>query len=158
MVVAIDIDGTVANAARRFKAAGPEPRRDDKPGYMRWLRRVQNKRSLLADLPVPGMPWLCQSLASRPSTTAFYLTGREEKWREVTTQWLKKYMFPALPLVMRPDGCWLEAEAFKEQEIKARLVNKSPVIVLDDDEHGVIEQMCKRNGFTFLKARSGGQR
>lgn len=164
MLLIVDIDGTIADATRRFAEAGPEPSKNNKPKFLEWLGKVQNENSLMADQPVPGMRELIAGLTlgwrdSGERVRVAYLTSREEKWRSVTEQWLEKNQFPKTHLVTRPNGCWMETAEFKSIAIHAMRQNNEHVIVVDDDDqHGSIEKMCKKNGYTFLKARSGGQK
>lgn len=158
MIVFMDIDGTIANATERFKKAGPEPKERGKE-YSAWLQRVQNELLLTQDEPVKGMKALCYAFSHNPVTSLVYLTGRSEIYREVTEDWLFKHRFPQFhaPLLMRPKQNRQGNGILKERLIKAYLQNsKEDVIVIDDDYNGDIEEMCLRNGYTFLKARSGG--
>lgn len=155
----IDIDGTIAHAGKRFSEAGPEPSREDKAVYDVWVRNVQNAKSLREDLAVPGMVEMTQAL-SNSDNHVVYLTSREEKWRDVTESWLGFKGFPSLPLIMRPDDDYRDSADYKEDSIEflSRLYKSRNVVVLDDDEHGNIEKRCHENKWTFLRARSGGQK
>lgn len=155
----IDIDGTLAHAGRRFAEAGPEPTRDSKAEYDTWVGRVQNESSLSEDRPVPGMLSLMKALDHYPFARTFYLTSREERWRRPTETWLYRNGFPSLPTMMRANGNYQEGAEFKETTIDALVQSNgaTEVVVVDDDGRGDIEAMCKRRGWTFLKARSGGQ-
>lgn len=156
----IDIDGTIADGGRRFAKAGPEPTRDNKEVYDAWVAAIQTPESLAADKPVPGMRDLCE-LLSRSYFTPWvvYLTSREEKWRSVTEEWLEVHDFPEVDLIMRGNEDYSEGDVFKETAINTLLDKHkyTQVVVIDDDGAGTIEAMCKRRGWTFLKARSGGQ-
>ena len=155
MLFIIDIDGTVANGERRFKEAGPEPTREDKDRYFDWCRVINT--GIENDDPVPGMATLVRACAE--TARVVYLTSREERHREATVRWLRQHGFPISQLIMRPNGSYAHTPDFKEASINAvKLDPEEMVVVIDDDEHGTIEAMCRRNGFTFLKARSGGQR
>lgn len=154
-----DIDGTLANGQRRFEEAGAEPSRDDRPAYLKWVSDVQNEKSLAADEVVSGMVEFVLA-TSVLGTDSIYLTSREEQWRPVTARWLIAKGFPTLPLILRPSNNWADGAEFKEIAIKTYLATNrcDSVVVVDDDEKGTIEEMCKRNEWTFLKARSGGQK
>jgi len=155
MLLVVDVDCTIANGAARVAKAGPEPSRDDKEAYVKWVETVNS--GVESDLPVPGMKTLLESLAGSRAII-LYLTSREEKLRNVTKHWLFEHGFPSAPLFMRPNDCWMSTAELKEIAISLFKQGQTEVVVLDDDEHGTIEEMCKRRGFTFLKARSGGQR
>jgi hypothetical protein len=152
-----DIDATIAHAGRRLKEAGPEPSRDDKAIYDHWVRNVQNEKSLLEDKPVPGMAQLLNELSA---ANVMYLTSREEKWRSVTKEWLIINDMPDFNLVMRGNDDYRDSAEFKIEAIKfvQAMQGSTSVVVFDDDEHGELEKVCAKEGYTFLKARSGGQR
>lgn len=164
MLFIIDIDGTVADASLRFEKAGPEPKnREDKEAYRVWVDAVNS--GMENDQPVAGMAAMSEIL-NTDLNEVVYVTGREETHREITEEWLTSHQFAKAPLVMRPKGSWVSNVDFKEIAIKSLLAMHSggmgngcnDVVVVDDDEHNHIERMCKRNGWTFLKARSGGQK
>lgn len=158
----MDIDGTIADATERFKKAGPEPKQRGKH-YSAWLKKIQNKKLLALDSKVRGMLTLCDGLSQSKYIHLIYLTGRSEIYREVTLDWLSYHDFPLGgygSLIMRPKGNRQRNGDLKETLIKQRLKNdsvnnNSPVLVIDDDQCGDIEEMCHKNGYTFLKARSG---
>lgn len=152
-----DIDGTVADARARFAAAGKEPPRKNNVAHTEWLSRVQDKNSLLEDKAVPGMLTLLWAVQSW-GASAIYLTAREEQWREVTEKWLKQREINFFPIYMRPDGNQQTYAEFKRgviATISAQQKN-SAVVVLDDDPLGELQKVCKAQGWTFLKALSGG--
>lgn len=151
----IDIDATLADATERIRRAGPEPSRSSKKAYQKWVRKVN--KGMEGDVPVPGM----SDLVSRfDSDHAIYLTSRDDEFRDATRTWLTENGFPLLGLIMRPAGSYVEGVDFKEIAINTLYWSTQckSVVVLDDDGKGDIELMCKRNGWTFLKARSGGQK
>lgn len=134
----IDLDGTIADDRARKIAAGPEPSRDDKLAYLHWLHDIQNEQTLAADAPIDGMATLLRGLA-REQAIIVYLTAREEKYRDVTKQWLRKHNFPtAHVLLMRPNGSWASSRDLKAgciNEIKLTYPN-FPMIAIDDDGSG----------------------
>jgi beta-phosphoglucomutase-like phosphatase (HAD superfamily) len=152
-IIFCDIDATLTDASRRFKEAGPEPSRDDKSNYLAWLSRLQDEARLAADQPVPGMREVVRALASQ--NRLYYLTGREEQYREVTKSWLKAHGFPERPLLMRNPEDWRSATEMKMQIISELRRDGQPVVVLDDDPEGVFATRCREAGYTFLQARSG---
>lgn len=154
----LDIDGTLADATRRFKEAGPEPLKDDREAYDSWVARVQNEQSLAEDKSIAGMQSLAWALSHYSFSRVVYLTSREEQWRLSTRTWLGEHGFPTVNLFMRGDGNYSETADFKEICIDAvaQAGQYSNVVVVDDDQDGSLEKTCKRRGWTFLKARSGG--
>jgi hypothetical protein len=109
---------------------------------------------LLKDRSIPGMREMCLLLKDH----AVYLTARNEVYRKVTQEWLKKNGYPPLKLYMRPRKNRLLAGAFKEQQILGILHSSKQflhVIILDDDQRGDIALAAKRNNWSMLKALSG---
>lgn len=152
----IDLDGTVTNAKRRFEAAGKEPARHDKEAYLTWLAKVQNAESLAADEVVNGMQSLLWALKGY-GTEVYFLTSREEQWREVTEKWLKRNDFNGIKLYMRPNDNWQDSGTLKEGMIDM-LTQQYPgkVLVIDDDPTGDLQKVCQKRGWTLLKAVVGG--
>lgn len=151
---AVDIDGTLADASRRFAQAGPEPSRSCKDSYLRWIDSVQDAKSLSEDKPVPGMLPLVWGLAEVGNL--LYLTSREQRWLDVTSSWLACHGFPQARIAMRAPNDWRDAGELKRSHISIYRKENQPVVILDDDPTGEIEAMAKAQGYTFLKARSGG--
>lgn len=152
----MDIDGTLADWSKRLKAAGPEPKNRG-PAYEAWLKLIQSDVSLAADEPVNTMRELCNSLADGKETRLVYLTARSEDFYMITRSWLKVHLFPEANILMRPSWSKSKSGYLKNTLIKAYLATfdkEQSVMVIDDDPNGDVEKMCKRNGYTFLKARS----
>jgi hypothetical protein len=154
-----DIDATLADATERFAKAGKEPSRESQQEYLAWLERLQTRESLALDNPVAGMANLLHALWAGGGTLC-YVTGREECYRQVTLDWLLEHRFPLTgPLFMRKPGDWGSVRQVKEPWIKyqQQVLQATSVIVVDDDPNGDVALMCQDNGWTFLKACSGGK-
>lgn len=154
MIIFIDLDGTVCNAKKRFVAAGPEPERTNKEAYLEWVSKVQSHESLLQDQPVPGMLELVAGLSRQHSI--FYLTARNEEYRNTTLHWLQVHKFPTRELIMRSSDDWSSSGVFKGKAVAGILNNytsnlKQQVLVIDDDPLGDIAAMCAAEGYLFLK-------
>lgn len=154
LLVALDIDGTLADMKWRHDLAGREPNKKNWKLYKKWLRRIQSKKMILKDRPVPGM----RDLALLLQKQAVYITARNDLYRTVTKQWLKKNGFPSLKLYMRPKNNRESAGVFKEKTI-LDILHKSKsflhVIIIDDDQKRDIAMACRRNNWTMLRAESG---
>lgn len=151
----LDLDNTIADASRRFAKAGKEPNRDDRDAYITWLENVQSAQSLRKDDQIPGMCDLAWALYKGGDMV--YVTSRERKYRGVTQEWLRLEGFPTVPVYMRPDGSWEEAHDLKESIITNIIKDLGDgvidnVVVLDDDPSGELAKVCKRKGWTMLKA------
>lgn len=153
----IDLDGTVADARTRFAAAGREPSRSKLAEHSEWLAKVQNRELLLEDKAVPGMLTFLWAIEAY-GASVIYLTAREEQWRPVTEKWLSERQINCFPLYMRPDGNEQPYSEFKRGVIATISAQQKSgaVVVLDDDPLGELQKVCKAQGWTFLKALSGG--
>ena len=149
-----DLDGTCADMKWRHVLAGKEPNKKNWKKFKKWLRKVQSKKMLLKDRPVPGM----RDMAILLKKHAIYLTARNESYRDVTKKWLKRNGFPNLPLHMRKSSDRSAAGVLKEKVI-LDILHKSKkfvhVVLIDDDPKGDIYMACRKNGWTFIKAKSG---
>lgn len=157
LLVVVDIDGTISDATDRFRVAGPAPDMDvSLQAYLSWVDTVNS--NMVHDEPVAGMSSLLRSLYHSQAHVV-YLTNREEKHREATEDWLICNGFPLYQLLMRETGSYSEAVQYKGTVIKnlKDVFGFTEVIVIDDDESGKIEQLCKKQGYTFLHAKSGGR-
>lgn len=151
----IDIDGTLADASTRYARAGAEPCRKKKKAYAEWLANVQNEQTLSEDLAIKGTVEIVAAWAK--VGLVYYLTAREYRYRKVTRKWLKKNSYPSgKGLIMRPNDNTQEYWILKEHAIRKIIKGPCNVIVFDDDPKGKLQEVCARNGWTFLKACSGG--
>jgi hypothetical protein len=159
MIVFIDIDGTLADISKRNAKAGVKPERKNRAEYQKWLDLLQTPEDMLHDEPVPGMRSLLYHFVGA-RTVVVYLTGRSNNYEEVTKLWLRREGFPNFPLIMRSTRDWRKASAYKEAKMKSFLrkmrKDEEPVLIIDDDGDGNCEEMYRRNGWTHLKAVSGG--
>lgn len=152
MIAVFDIDGTLADIARRYEKAGDAPPRRNKKEFQDWLNRLQKKPDLLDDEPIACMLELAGALSQKYKVV--YLTGRDEKYREVTTMWLFKKGFPPGDLMMRPHDDMRVTNEYKEEQM-IEVVKKhedNHIIVFDDDPEEKCAEVYKRHGWTWLRA------
>lgn len=150
-----DIDMTLANGARRKRYAGAEPNREKDPAaYNIWRDKIN--QNLDADEPVPGMVEMVRAM-EESGNSVVYVTARGSNLRSETREWLKRHGFPDCMLWMRAETDLRPSAKFKEHIIsKLRTSEHEATVVVDDDERGELEEVCKRRGWTFLRALSGG--
>lgn len=146
----IDIDCTLTNARQRYLDAGPEPDRSDKAAHEAWVKLVMRPEAMIDDVPVPGMEALVSLLDN-----LVYVTARNEKHFEETKAWLALHGFPPADILMRASLDRRGAGDIKRDLIAAYKRPHEHVMVIDDDPHGDIEAMTRKEGWTFLKARTG---
>lgn len=152
LLIFMDLDGSLADSYERFLQAGEEPSREDRAAYLEWLNAVQNTESLLLDQPLWPV-WTLLQAVTKAGAKIVYLTSREERWRDVTKDWLKMYSCPPGPLIMRQNGDWRGAGELKGDVIEETM-NRYPffdVIVIDDDQRGDLAPIVRQLGATHFK-------
>lgn len=116
----VDIDGVVADVRHRLHHVESSPKNwpaffagaKDDPPLAEGVARVT---ALLADHDV------------------VFLTGRPERLRTVTEQWLERHGLGGRKLVMRRSGDFRPARVTKAEEIRRRSRGREVALVLDDD-------------------------
>lgn len=163
LLVFVDIDGTISFVGDRF-TSNPPPRNKKRLSdeYEKWLDEVQTSELFEKDRPVAGMQKFCEQL-----DRMFYLTSRHEKYLKDTVKWLRVHHFPPKPLLMRHKTNTQPYHLFKRDVIKNAIISiakedaSTPeaynVVVIDDDPKKKLIKICKKEGWTFLKAFSGGK-
>lgn len=160
-----DLDGTLIHVGDRF-TNNPLPQELEKNRkdslYKEWLAKIQTPELLAKDIPVRGTQHLVEAFEN-----SVYLTSRSELYKNETLKWLAIHNYPPRHLIMRSENDTTGYAEFKEIAITHHLNviadqnNSFPeaynVIVFDDDNKGELEKMCKRRGYTFFKALSGGE-
>lgn len=85
-----------------------------------------------------------------------FLTGRSEKYRDVTERWLSdKCHINAPHLIMRDNEDWRSAAEYKDSQIKKLLKLYTPqyVLAVDDDYDGDTAAVYKSYGIVHLKVQ-----
>lgn len=122
MNIVFDIDGTLANPAHRLHLIRPDlalscfcfvsmlgcPRHDYRSDYDAFHDLCH------LDPPIPVMIRLAQRLISDNGNHVEFWTGRPERVRAATSNWLNRYGLGGAPTYMRADGDRQEDTALKE--------------------------------------------
>lgn len=152
MILVLDIDGSIADIGRRYDKAGDAPSKRNKKDFQAWLNKLQRKSDLLEDKPIAGMLELASAMSHKHKVV--YLTGRDEKYREVTTMWLFREGFPPGDLLMRPHEDMRPTNQYKEEQM-INVVKKyedNHILVIDDDPEENCAEVYKRHGWTWLRS------
>ncbi|MEW2130991.1 hypothetical protein [Streptomyces sp. NPDC005435] len=140
-VAVFDLDNTLASTAHRRHFLEQRPR--DWDGFF---------------AAAPADPPLAEGIAlvrrSARACEIVYLTGRPERCRADTADWLAAHGLPEGTVHMRGDGDRRPARVTK-LEILRRLARNRTVRVLVDDDELVCDE-AERAGFTVLRARWAG--
>lgn len=155
MLLIVDLDGSIADWKPRNQAAGGDPGRENIEAYKAYVERLMADAALSKDEPVKGMQTVIRALANREGVELLYLTGRSEKHRRTTEQWLMRHRFPEAKLLMRELEDWRSAAHYK-LDVLASLRSKYDTIVAIEDESEVVEAFAER-GVTVLQVRYGGR-
>lgn len=152
MIIVFDIDGTLADIGPRYEKAGDAPKKTNKKAFQQWLNKLQKRGDLLQDKPIKCMKELAWSLMR--SYQIIYLTGRDEKYRDVSIQWLFNVGFPPGELLMRPHDDIRETNLYKEEQM-IEVVKKyedNRILIFDDDPEENCNEVYKKHGWTWLRS------
>lgn len=119
--ILVDIDGTLA-------IRDPE------------LRGPYEFEKLHLDTPNFKLIRLISIIWTR-GTKIVYVSGRPEKWRDGTTEWINKHMALSTPtLFMRQDGDYRNDAIVKEEIYKQHIERSYEVIAVFDDRKRVVNK------------------
>jgi phosphoglycolate phosphatase-like HAD superfamily hydrolase len=133
-----DLDGTLADTAHRQRFLERSPR--DWAGFF-----------AAASEDPPLAEGVALALSSARECEVVYLTGRPERCRRATVEWLAEHGLPEGRIWMRRNDDRRPARRTK-LEILRRLARDREVRVLVDDDEFVCEE-AERAGFTVVRAR-----
>lgn len=133
-----DIDGVLADVAHRLHYVADRPRR--------WAQffAEADRDGLLA----VGAARLAEL---EPGHEIRYLTGRPERLRAVTEDWLARHGLPAARLEMRPDNDRRPSRLYKRSRLVAWQREGRIAVVIDDDPEVV--EMVRSLGLPVEHAR-----
>lgn len=134
-VAVIDIDGVLADVSHRIHHIEGRPKD--------WAAFFAGA----VDDPVLAEGAAIARQAALDGLEVIYLTGRPERLRAQTVDWLRRWGLPDGPVVMRPDRDHRPARVFKVQAL--RDMNRNVTWVLDDDPE-VLEALSEAGFSTRL--------
>ena len=133
-----DIDGVLSNPSHRIEHANNKDW--DKFNSIAYL-----------DKPITGSVHICRSVDFANNHEIIFMTGRPEKFRDLTQKWLIDNIFSGvqrrkLNLIMRPNGDFRRSSEYKLSEYE-KLKNSYNIIgVFEDNEYVV--KMWQEQGLT----------
>ncbi|MGN7503565.1 MAG: LNS2 domain-containing protein [Alphaproteobacteria bacterium] len=141
--VLFDLDGTLADITHRRKfLESPNPD---------WKSFNKNMGDDTPNKPVVS---LYKSLWDTNQYEIIILTGRNEKFRSITEQWLAWNEIPFGSLLMRADNDYRQDHIIKEEMLK-HLLSKGKKILFSIDDRQQVVDMWRRNGITCLQCDEG---
>jgi hypothetical protein len=142
MDIICDIDGTIANLEHRRQWVQSKPKN--------WKAFYQN---IHLDTPIQPVVEIIQDLNFIKHTIIF-CTGREEIYREVTTNWLEQYVFFPTHLYMRPKNDYRDDATIKLELLhQIRKDGFNPKVAFDDRKR--VCDMWIANGLHLFDVSQG---
>jgi len=136
MSVIVDIDGTIADNTHRQSVLEADPKDWDSFFLECHL-----------DLPIEPVVEIVQALDKLHAI--LIVTGRSEKYRELTKFWLKKHDIPYDELYMRKEGDYRPDHEIKEEILIEIRKFYQPMLAIDDRQ--TVVDMWRRNGLVCLQ-------
>lgn len=143
--VIFDIDGTLADISERRKFLETKPKN--------W-KEFNNPVHIAKDKPNENIIALYQSLLKNFEYKIILVSGRGEKSRESTVQWLAKNLIYFNELYMRKNNDYRDDTAVK-QEILDSLLQAGHDILFAVDDRTKVVKMWRDNGITCLQCADG---
>jgi len=131
-----DIDGTLALRGER----GPYE-------FERCLEDAPNN-------PVVSMVYTLTSVTTRPRSELILMTGREERFRELTRQWLSQQVLPYKKLLMRKDGDTRKDAIVKRELYAENVLGQYNVRMVFDDRNQMVD-LWRSLGLPCLQVADG---
>jgi hypothetical protein len=128
-VVVFDIDGTVADCRHRQHYAVADP--------PQWDAFFAGSN---VDMPLPQGVALARQYAAHDNLA--WLTGRFERYRDLTTAWLRDLGLPTTRLHMRPDNDLRPVQVFKAERL-SQLAGENDILLVVDDDNRVVATLRK---------------
>lgn len=137
--ILVDLDGTLADCDHRrghleqkdwdtfFRLMGADP-------VNRWCRYLIQTRSDHVEIVI--------------------VTGRPERWRQVTEDWLDTHQITRAALFMRPENDFRKDDVVKEEILKQQILPRWRPFFAIDDRRQVVD-MWRRNGIVTLQCAEG---
>jgi hypothetical protein len=106
------------------------------------------------DLPIEPMATLLHDLEIAGGNQFIYATGRPERVRDMTREWLDKYGFPDGVMYMRQDGDH-RPDVIIKKEILDAITDRGIVPDIAFDDRNEVVQMWRDNGVMCLQVAEG---
>ena len=133
----IDLDGVLADVRHRLHFVERRPK--DWNGFFAAAPDdplLEEGRAVVAEL--------------EPGHEVVYLTGRPERCRRDTMNWLRRYGLPEGRLIMRRGGDFRPARVTKVELLRELATIRPVAVLVDDDPH--VCAAARAAGFTVFQA------
>lgn len=145
MLVVFDIDGTLANIEHRLDYVRSKPK-----NWKAFDAGIPNDR---VNTPVADIFW-----ALRDKATILLASGRNERSRQATVEWLNRNCFGSYAKLYMRKADDFRSDDIVKQEILDQIIadyGKKPDMVFDDRKRVV--DMWRRNGIWVFDCNQSGQ-
>lgn len=154
-----DIDGTIADCSHRLHHIQPPAGLIHfEPGETDWKPDWDTFYSLCVnDKPIDNVCHLLRELQLISTVDVVFITGRSEKWRNHTVEWLsRRGVWPKTRenLFMRADGDYRPDYEIKKEIYERHIKDKYNILGVFEDRDQVV-QMWRRLGLTCYQVADG---
>lgn len=140
MIIAFDLDGTLADITHRLHYIQKQPK-----DWRAFFAACEN------DTPIHRMCYLVSTLRSAHRVEIW--SGRSDEVREQTEAWLRQHVHKYDVLRMRASGDYRPDDVVKAEWLDAIAPRRRPVIAFDDRDRVV--QMWRRRGVICCQVAPG---
>lgn len=140
--IIVDLDGTLCDVEHRVHHVRSKPKN--------WSAFNQ---AMDQDQPYFWCIELIAAMKAR-DYKIYFVTGRDENFREMTTAWLKRHNVIFDELYMRRDQDFREDSEVKEEIYLSKIEKNAQVLFVVDDRKSVVERWRKL-GLTCLQCAPG---
>lgn len=141
--IIFDLDGTLANIDKRRAYLNENPK--DWDGFF---------TGITDDLPNNSIVMLYKILESRNEHTMIIVSGRPDKYKLESVDWLERHGINYDYLYMRKSGDRKPDYLIKEEVLDEIVSNGFEVVLSVDDRNSVV-QMWRKRGITCLQCADG---
>ncbi|MBC7714394.1 MAG: polynucleotide kinase [Rhizobacter sp.] len=140
--IIVDLDGTLCDVDHRVHHVQKHPK-----NWHAFNSAMDQDKSYF---------WCLELIAAMRTRgyKVFFVTGRDEHFREMTSAWLKKHHVEYEELYMRAKGDFREDSDVKEEIYNRSIENVAEVLFVVDDRKSVVERWRKM-GLTCLQCAPG---
>jgi hypothetical protein len=125
--VIFDMDGTLADASERQHYLKKEPQ--DWEGFIAEMH---------ADAPIEVLVDLYREMCRSDFYGVVVLTGRPERYKKMTEEWMEKHDLPLRPIYCKPDNDERHDLVFKRDAYQSFIAEGNEVAFVVEDRNSVV--------------------
>lgn len=152
-----DIDGTISDYSKRkhwLDPLGPLRERND-PATNSSVPWDRFNSEAINDAPIAEVIQILRwSKLGTGNTKIFHITGRNDKYRSITRDWINLHRVPSDMLLMRKYGDWRSDVDVKTELYRKHIAGKYNVLFALEDRDKVVE-MWRNLGVRCLQVAKG---